>query len=376
MSLLFESDADRAAPGTHVFLVGVDDYPWIDRLGGDYVTHLPASCRSVTAFHKWLLESYTNHVAPLASIRVLLSPSDEDPNPDVLAAAATATNFLEDCSDWATALSTHRDNVGIFLFSGHGMGLGFDRRIIALHDIGRHEIAPLQGSVSLDNIYAGMAPSERWPEMARTQFYFVDASATPIAVPEYLDRNAAHIFAVRMSLIRDDRSAPLFFSSAPGGDAYSRPNLTIFVESLLRCLDGEGAEPSRGQRESSWIVTSLSLSRALQAQAQDRSAELGLDVRFSMSGLVSNAILHEVEKAPVIPMTITVPKGTPASSIEIVSHDGERILTANIGGEVGGELKIGLRAGAYKATLRGTGEGEEPVERLFVAFPTETKVEL
>jgi|GEM_PF-3660525 len=384
MTILFENPDRIDGPASHVFIVGIDDYPWIDKINPDYAKTLSTGCRSAVAFYDWITGRYTNRSAPLGSVRVLLSPCKGRKLDSVAskAAAATASNFLEDCSDWATALSKNRDNVGIFLFVGHGMGLGFDRRVLALHDFGRHEIAPFQGSVSLDNIYAGMAPSDRWPEVARTQFYFVDAGASLVAIPDYLERNTSHIFAVPFSTIADDRAAPLFFSAAAGGHSYAlQGGVTFFVEALLECLEGDGAEPARARGESQradWVVTGLSLSRAMQAKAQALSSRHEVNISFATSGLIGDAVLQEIEGVPLVPVTILVGAhdGGQRRVLEITSGEGQEVISSNAVGETAAEFEKELRAGVYQAILRPADPAEPVTAKLFLVHPPQAIVSL
>ncbi|WFU19937.1 hypothetical protein [Bradyrhizobium sp. CB3481] len=272
---------------------------------------------------------------------------------------ATMANFLDDCASWASSLRSNKDNIGIFLFSGHGIGVGFDRRVLTLEDFGKFEVAPFQGSVSLDNIYAGLAPNERSPEIARKQFYFIDAGSGEWPIPDHLERNATHIFPVGFTSVRDDREASLFFASAPGGFAYAKADeLTLFVRALLSCLNGQGAELSRGQAgyaPNSWVVTSASLTSGLQAKAKADQEGTGLPVSFVTNGSIGSAVLHECPTAPIVPVSVRSEDAPKEFHLEIVSLEGDDDhvpIPQYYDGSTSPKFTIDLPAGMYRFRVR------------------------
>lgn len=76
MSLLLDK---TKKPGTHAIVVGIGRYPWLEgggkptfnkSEGMEQLTSPPASARE---FANWLLDTYDNPEAPLASVDLLLS---------------------------------------------------------------------------------------------------------------------------------------------------------------------------------------------------------------------------------------------------------------------------------------------------------------
>jgi Caspase domain len=379
MGLVFTSD-DNHHPATHVFIVGVDDYPWIKNLRLGYEP-LTSCCRSALAFCDWVTKKYANRLAPLGSVRLLLSANESFRSADkraVEAQAATMANFIEDCIRWAEALRTNKDNIGIFLFSGHGMGALFDRRILALNDVGKYDIAPFQGSISLDNIYGGLAPSESSPDFARKQFYFVDTGSGTLPVSIHVERNATHIFPVSPTLTRDDREVSLFFGAAPDRFAYAKTDgLTVFVEALLSCLEGQGAEPSEGQAgypENSWVVTSFSLTAALQLKAQEKQKEIGLPIIFTANGSIGTAVLHELSEIPVVPVTFRIGIQESATDLvlDVIPQDGS-MTSKRFPATANTEIKVNFPAGVYRLVLRSL-NGDSPARERLAVFQPPTMV--
>jgi hypothetical protein len=357
--LAFEKGADTGEPATHAFIVGVGDYPWISNVAPGYPAQLSSTVNSARVFYDWIMNQYKNSRAPLRSVRLLLSPSQ--------GCEATLANFVRHCSLWAQSLSTNKENVGIFLFSGHGMGLGFDRRILALHDFGKFAIAPFQGSVSLDNIYAGLAPSERLPNISRKQFYFIDAGALPASVLTWQERNAAHIFAIPPSSMVDDREAPLFFSASSGGLAWGRSHgLSLFTEALLACLEGQGSERLGEQ----WVVTSLSLTRGLQYKAREET-DIPSPLSFTTSGSLGTAVLHELTRPPIVPLTI---RSKAPPTIEAVDTEApiDRYKLIPTSPSTVGTYTVKVPAGIYTIVLPHV---DRPAERrTVIVYPPATTV--
>jgi hypothetical protein len=221
---------------------------------------------------------------------------------------ATRDTFFQEAIKWAADLSLDRNNIGIFLFSGHGFGLGFDRRVLALSDVGESTFAPFQGCISFDSFYAGLAPSAHTPEMARQQYFFLDSGVNNLPIPDFLERNASHIFAVRETTIPDDRVAPIFSAAQRGGSAWSHVDgLTVFVEALLRCLHGSGAEqgsPTVGYDATDWVITARSLAQGLEAESRTLQLDNRPFIQFGSSGLMGSSVLHELHERPAVPIWI------------------------------------------------------------------------
>ena len=118
-------------PGTHALVIGIGRYPWL--VGGkgkprfpqnDGMAHLTSPPASARAFATWLLETYDNPEAPLASLDLLLSDAKDQKfksaTGTVEVEAATFDNVSKAIKAWAKR-STREDDILVFFFSGHGI---------------------------------------------------------------------------------------------------------------------------------------------------------------------------------------------------------------------------------------------------------------
>jgi hypothetical protein len=103
--VLINGPAAGKPPGTHAFIVGVSAYPFADgpdatASGGESgIANLTCAARSASEVAAWLLGEYNNLDAPLASLRILLSPVDgEQINPDVCHRRIRRQGRQSDCS--------------------------------------------------------------------------------------------------------------------------------------------------------------------------------------------------------------------------------------------------------------------------------------
>jgi len=82
--VLIQVPGVHAPAVTHAFVVGVSHYPFADgpeaTADGESfeITNLTGAAKSASDIAAWLLDEYRNPDAPLASVRVLLSPTDSE----------------------------------------------------------------------------------------------------------------------------------------------------------------------------------------------------------------------------------------------------------------------------------------------------------
>ncbi|MBY5898020.1 hypothetical protein HFN45_32465 [Rhizobium leguminosarum] len=378
MTLIYDSKRSRNEAATHVFIVAVDHYPSISEAFPGALS-LSSCCASAKQFYEWIKAEFRNSQAPLATIRMLLSPNGEHQTIDTPVDKATRETFFNDAIAWAQDLSGNRDSLGVFLFSGHGFGLGFDRRVLALSDIGQSQFAPLQGAVSFENLFAGLAPSIRFPNMARQQYFFLDAGVGNVRVPDYLERNASHIFAVPDLTEADDRVAPIFSAAAPGGgQAWARPQqTTLFIEALMNCLTGVGSELSRDPSSgtSDWVVTARSLAVGLESESQRLRTEHPV-VRFSANGLLGNSTLHELTAPPRVPVQVDISSRHEHKVQLKLTNLSSGAETRFLRQADTGPMEILVEAGIYQLEAEANGTPIPGTSRTMFLYPPMTVVRL
>src|SRR5262245_13159282 len=113
LMLIYDRRADlEERPGIHALIVGVSAYPFLR--GGEAelerirhtldIRQLTGCALSAWAFFQWFMRQREHLPAPLASIRLLLSPQPEEiqsvPGMQNLGAHATLDNFLQDVWEW------------------------------------------------------------------------------------------------------------------------------------------------------------------------------------------------------------------------------------------------------------------------------------
>ena len=198
---------------------------------------------------------------PLGSVRLLLSPSDaEDDLPKV--PECTWKNFSDEAEAWRKAAARNDKNLTFFYYTGHGLQLPPARSILLMSDFGGPGGAELEYAVELDHVMQGMVPpSAALGQIARTQFYFVDACRTPAV--ELSDLEPAHKIWKTPPAGADDRTRPVYFGAPPGVAANALPGKqTLFSEALMECFDGLAAIGPEGN-DPRWLLTSLSLTEGL-----------------------------------------------------------------------------------------------------------------
>ena len=122
-------------PGTHVFIIGVGNYPHLkdgsgvtspDHRGMGQLTSPPVSAMAMLS---WIDTMLNNPEAPLKSIEVLISQAEQAQYTDCAGLTqgidpATWRNYEASVRAWKARSSSDRRNVAIFYFCGHGLGNG------------------------------------------------------------------------------------------------------------------------------------------------------------------------------------------------------------------------------------------------------------
>jgi hypothetical protein len=148
MGLIFESEAVRQRPteaATHVLLIGCGEYPSQSRSGLNASQPLNSPRRSVEAMAKWFLsgpdamplpdvlpanQAFCNPEAPLGSLELLASPTQDYTTPSGVVASVTRptlVNIREAYKRWIARLGNNPQSRGVFYFCGHGVGDGIDQ---------------------------------------------------------------------------------------------------------------------------------------------------------------------------------------------------------------------------------------------------------
>ncbi|WJK33053.1 caspase family protein [Solwaraspora sp. WMMA2065] len=298
----------------HAFVVGVGAYPYCDdpaddgpagRVLGDLgsVTSPPPSAAAVA---EWLLHAPrgTND-PPVGTVEVLISSIAEvslrlGDGTRQSVGRAVFDEFKAAFRRWRRRCDSHRDNIALFYFCGHGWEL--DGQLLLLEDLGRDPDALLENCVELSEIRTIMQHCR-----ARTQVYFVDACRQ--MPPDFAQLTSAtralmdHPRQVRLPLSPLD--APVYFSTARRFEAQARQDaVTPFTAAVLRTLDGLGAHPSSSN---GWTVATDRFGPHLRDviiwdNPEDTDRLSCLTVEGEQSGV---SVLRTLDGPPLVPFRLT-----------------------------------------------------------------------
>src|SRR5215216_105713 len=346
MGLVFPAnpnEIDRNKPGTHALIAGVSSYPHLRKGKGSLgpyhfgMKQLTVSALSAFRICEWVVQQRDRFHPPLASCRLLISPSEKEQTQilneqrNTLRAATfedcNIQNFLKDAKEWREDASGSPESMALFYFAGHGLQTREVECALLLQDFNDGQGGVLRAAVDLDNIYGGMAPAKARPDIARNQLYFFDACRfRPDEQNQFLRMNTTDVFPVEFdtdkgdgsAIVVDDRRAPILYAAVPGGSAYSAWNkYTFFSHALLSCFKGRaGVKVQNPYGQTEWLVTAHSLSAALTFELDDINRARKLALNHTMNG--KNLTILTLDGAPSADVVIEV---EPASVSDVSNID-------------------------------------------------------
>ncbi|HEX8122363.1 MAG TPA: hypothetical protein VF549_13965 [Solirubrobacteraceae bacterium] len=356
MSLVLDRRREVAdGPGLHVLLVGVSRYPHLEEGSGPPADSTfgmgQLASPGIAAYRLFqYLEARAHPVAPLATCRLLIAPSEEElaALPELAEADAgppTLESFLQAAEEWRADAARHRDSVAVAYLAGWGIESTASEQLFLLSDFG-NGIGPLfRSAVSLHSLYAGMAPHPWQPDMARTQLFAYDVGRRGVpAEQHHLTLNATAVFdSAPISL--DDRAAMTLYAARPGQLPYGVPGQgTFFGDALMLCFDGRGATPVDTPDGTRWDVTIASLAAAMHEQMRVFGERLDLDLDVDVGGAVRDFPLLHLEHAPPVEIVIAAEPGVPHAlrdETEEVVWSGEPVAAE-------GPVRLEVPAGFYR----------------------------
>ncbi|PYQ10753.1 MAG: hypothetical protein DMF80_23420 [Acidobacteria bacterium] len=318
MTLLLDKSSK---PGTHAVVIGIGRYPWL--VGGkakprfaqnDGMAQLTSPPASARAFATWLLETYDNPEAPLASLDLLLSDAKDqrfkNGSKNVEVQPATFANVSTAIDAWAKRPTQEKDML-LFFFSGHGISAALQTTLLC-EDYGSNAAAPLNQAIDFTGLVIGLD----WM-VARRQCFFVDACR--VATASILE--ASRFFGQPVIQPKSDhnpkpRQAPVFQSTLAGQLAYGRKGKpSYFTEALLRGFAGPASD--NNQDGLTWWVQADALLRALPPLLQRVVDEPGQILPQAPGSDISNLALHRLQQRPVgIPVDVScVPDSRTAQAV-------------------------------------------------------------
>jgi hypothetical protein len=307
MTLLLDKSSK---PGTHAIVIGIGRYPWLaggkgkpmfaQHDGMKQLTSPPASAR---AFASWLLDTYDNPTAPLASVDLLLSDASgqkfKGPDGAVAVEPALFNNISAAIKRWARR-GARADDLLLFFFSGHGIAAALQTTLLC-EDYGSDDLSPLSHAIDFNKLHIGL---DRLP--ARHQCFFVDACrvATSNILETFNDYGQAVIDPTGQHNATP-RQAPIFHSTLAGQLAYGRKDKpSYFAEAVLRGLEGPASD--NNQDGLTWWVQTDALLRALPPLLQRVVKDPNEILQQAPGSEMSNLPLHRLKQGPMaIPVDVS-----------------------------------------------------------------------
>jgi hypothetical protein len=370
MSLVFNRKEEfKGRPGMHAFIVGVSNYPYLE--GGEHhnkdeqstlrLTQLTSAAISAYKLYQWLLARQdTLRLAKLATVRLLLSPSavEKANMGGEQGEIANLENFLADAADWRDDAVSHKDNVTVFYFAGHGLEPKPKHKALLLDDFGKRGGGVLRNAFDFDNLHYGMGRFKRRRGIAGTQFYFIDACQAAPAVAktyEMKDSSAAFEEAPRGPGDVDDRISPTFYATRPGDTAHALPGAeTLFNRALIECLNGYAGVLKEVDGNEEWCITLESLGRAVQERVRQLGHGYPITQDVKPTDVTADMVIHTLNDPPRVALSLQIrpEEAVDATTIEIMDESSQPVRVENEKNELV-PIPARLNPHPYKCTLPG-----------------------
>jgi caspase domain-containing protein len=356
VALVVDNRAAVQGAGVHALIVGVsnylnlpdhDDPPRQDKW---FLNRLTSPSLSALKIFDFIQQQSLR--LPIKTIRLLLSPSvvEMRAEPRLLTASPTRANraALEKFAlDWRDDAKTNSEDMTILYFAGHGMQRGSDDGVLLLEDF-LAPGPPLAKCFEIGDIRNGMAPTNSFPNIAMTQFYFVDAClAREETLVKFQNPQVPDVFGAELGGV-DRRATPTMFSTVDGGLALGRDGkLSHFAEALqLAWL--RGADEAMDLNGSSvWPVTSVTIARALELYYQKNK----LGVFKGGGGVMGSPIFRYLASPPDVDISVQLQPGNLNHACGIEIRDPGGAPVGSCGPTAGGQYETTVKAGIYSLRL-------------------------
>jgi hypothetical protein len=311
VALVVDNRAAIAGPGAHVLIVGVSDYlnlPDHDEPSLESTWFLnKLTSAALSAFKTYEFIRHSALRLPLKTARLLLSTSQVELGAEpalgtIGATRATRLAFETFARDWREDAKNNPGDMTIFYFAGHGIQRGPEDGVLLLEDF-LAAGPPLAKCFEIGDIRNGMAPSPTYPNVALTQFYFVDACLTRQETQKkFVNPQVPDVFGVELNVV-DRREAPMMFSTVDGAIALGRAGKpSHFAEALTLALQRAAEDPVDVNGSTVWPITSLTIKTALDSYY----AKHNLGTKVKMGGVVGLPVIRYLPGAPDVDISIEV----------------------------------------------------------------------
>lgn len=264
--------------GTHVFIIGVGNYPYLkdgsgatstDHRGMGQLTSPPVSAMAMLS---WVDTTLNNPDAPLKSIEVLISQAEQAQYTDCDGLTqeidpATWRNYEASVRAWKARSSSDPRNVAIFYFCGHGLGNGVNTYLLT-------EDAGSSANLLRDAFQVNALRLAMRDCASLNQLYLIDACRTldlAVVMDPYDISQSGLEPPKTMTIFRG--ANPALFSAQIGEQAFGPPGQkSIFTAALLDGLNRCAVFQAHNRK---WAVAPQQLQQAIAAIMDDFSGTHG-----------------------------------------------------------------------------------------------------
>lgn len=365
--------------GTHALIIGVSDYSFASdpqsRLvdPGIKVNSLSSAAKSASDVAAWLLAEYHSPKAPLASMRVLLSPSRNErinrvirPLLDPKSFRANSVSVGKDVMDFMDECKTDPDGVVFVYIAGHGVQTTTRGAVVLLSDVGDPGLPNLlSGALDVSGLHQAMN-SAGYP---KDQIWFSDACRLE---PTALSKFASMTAGISPDIPNNGHvdSSALVLSASTGEQAFARARGTLFSEALLAGLRGaslRGPDASSSQ----WYVGLFDLITWIDERVKKDSRSNDANQSIDPSGRVLGMVVQRFQTPPDVDVTLRlVPRTFTPTPIVVIDAKAKEIATFSAWPARGV-----IPAGRYRITVHSRHNVVEDVEIKPPKFVLSLKVE-
>lgn len=350
MTLIQGPAFGAATPVTHAFVVGVSHYPYLNGpeasdFGSDFgMVDLSSAARSASEIAAWLLTEFHKPETPLASVRILLSPTDSETiHPAVADVVANPTPATRDAveeafSQFKADCKANPDNFAFVYIAGHGVQLTTSASVVLLHDFADPDHGEeLVGAIDVAACHRGLSGGS-YPNQ---QIWFSDACRQVPAVARRFESLVGALAASKP--IGDVEASALILAAGPRETAFAEVDGTsLFSQALLWALRGGAAEPSRDS-DTEWWVRGGTLAQELQDRIDQLTSAHAVRQQVEPIGRSAPVIVQRFPGPPECDMEVTLrpPDAAPPPRVHVL-RNGDTEIPLTAGWPLRGRLPAGL----------------------------------
>lgn len=255
MTLIFSRDVIDG--GTHALVFGVGCFAFLNGTNQGLpqdlrqVEPVTSPPNSAVAFVEWLIETQDDLIPPLASIELLISPTDgstgtfnwpcasDDPRSNSTVDRATGAYFAGAAREWLQRSEAHESNLAILYGSSHGFQ--GQEHVLLFEDAGEDPMEPWRNMLSIDHVRRNLFTkmNKRSIILAECCRNLLDSAST--SLDAISGRQIGNVTAREYARSHQERARAVYsLRAAPfGKEAEATKNgLGYFTEALLHCLRG------------------------------------------------------------------------------------------------------------------------------------------